>query len=332
MADSVSNSLLIMAIGIYIGWREKWIGSIVLGIILGYLPLLRSNYMILSIGILGLTMVDGLITKKLVKNLLTSTVFFSVVVCYNIFFLYPRLETTRISSFGGILIFSRIAHYFSCDELLLKANFNVEFENGIKKICNSENVSEPYWVMLWNQKGLIIGVEKEINAIRTVSNKYFGELSKRLILYRPISVVSEMFISLVEPLKADTFFYRKNYYPSLGGGCEILPKMIGLSNSNFLEQADKSFDDIKVVIFAFFTMLFQKLLYLSGIVMASLGLYNIFKFSKLKRYGRSLEILLVLVIWVVYIFSSLFLAGFDYRYLQPLLILFVFQIYLMYKK
>lgn len=327
MTDSLTNSLLLLSISLLLLKKNFVLKEIFAGFLLGYMIVMRSNYLLLSIGVLTVFIIKTIKEKRLLSLTLLVVSYFIVIFSYSVFFVHPRLDTYKVSSFTGILVFSRLARHFSCEDLRISSEFNSDFQRAISNVCTQKLVSEPYYKMLWNRDGLILGIEKHMNITRTVSDDYFRRLSWNLLRQKYSAFVSELLLSLNEPFVANNAFYNNNYFPSWGGGCEYINKFIGIENEKFINLTNENLSLLRVKLFSEVAKWSQKGIYLSSLFVLMHTIHRIIVLIRRRLFIKGVAMVIILGSWLSYITSSLFLAGFDYRYLQPLVTIFILQLF-----
>ena len=331
MSESISYSFLILGSLIIISGLNRWWKYILIGIIAGLLPLLRTNFLIFSllficIPIVRMSFSRGNIQKHAaVYVMLLCLPFVFINSMYIHFFVYPKLGVKQMSSFGGRALFSRVMEFTSCNTL---KNINVErtFLTTLVTTCG-ETSQQGYSQIMFSEDGLIYKVNNKLHLDRAKSDALYFDASRQLIFKEPLVIAKIFFESMKDTFTADDSFYQSNRYPIDARCAEYLDKF-GIDYQVFTNRNDLNYSNPSILLFAFLAALSQKAIVLVLYVLIpfwlSIKMIQLKPKRFVKEYGESL------IIWavsVLYFTVTLIFTGFDYRYMQPLWLIAAWGIY-----
>lgn len=321
MPDSIAFNLLSISLLLSLSKYSKYsIIKIIIGIFIGLLPLLRTNYLVFSYLILFVLFIKEYnliknIKRTFIKSTLSFIPFLLIVFIYNNLFVFPRLGVRKLSSFGGRTLFSRVMYFSNCESVVNESKNNLIFSKSIDKYCNFSDKSS-YSKILWSENGLILLADKEINQDRALSDKYYLNVSMKLILKNPLLIFKILNESINDLFNANDIFYLRNYFPHMLGGCESLPSRFGFDINYYTESNSSNQKENLVVLLAKSSTILQKLI----VILFFLYIPIFFLKKKLENNFRKVDFIYVSIYLAtaLYFLASLIFAGFDYRYIQPL--------------
>ncbi len=329
MSDSVSYNLLVFgALIIISGLNRSW-KYILVGTIAGLFPLLRTNYLIFSLLLVGITTYKLFFSRENIKTyisylLLLCVPFLVINSLYITIFVYPKLGVKQISSFGGRALFSRIMEFTSCDKFD-SINVDYVFLKTLKNTCK-ETGPQDYSEIMFSDTGLIYKVNNTLNLDRAKSDTLYLETSKQLLLKDPQVIVKIFSESIQDTFTANNSFYESNRYPKEAGCAEYLDNF-GIDYQVYIHHNAINFNNQNVLFFALLAAFSQKIIILVMYIIIPIwllirGLIQPRKF--IKMYG---ELLIIWFVAVVYFTLTIIFAGADYRYPQPLWLLLAWGIF-----
>lgn len=330
MSDSVSYNMLILGSLIIISGLNRWWKYILIGIISGLFPLLRTNYLIFSLLLICVSALHMFfsqqnIQKRLFYFGLLCIPFFLITSIYISTFVYPQLGIKQISSYGGRLLFSRVLEFTPCNNLRYVKN-EPAFLTTLINLCDDTGRSS-YMDTTFGDTGLIYKVNNELNLDRATSDSLYFKTSMQLIFRKPTIVFLILSESIQDMFRPDDSFYLGNRYPNELGCADFLDKF-GIDSQVFSDNNALNFTSPSVIWFAFLAALSQKIIVVISYFLLPIWLIINTIRNKPRHFIHDYgEVFLIWLVAVIYFTLSIIFGGFDYRYPQPLWILLAWGLY-----
>lgn len=323
MPDSIAFNLLVFGslLIVSIIKRSSW-KLLLIGIISGVLPIIRTNYLVFSllimcISIIKLYILEKISLKFIMKISCVVLPFLILYFSYVCLFVYPRLGVKKISSFGGRTLFSRVMVFTECNKLR-RVDSNKEFVDSLITNCKDEELTM-YNSILFSENGLIKKTDNMLSLDRAKTDSFYIDVSKKLIINNPKLLLDILGQSGKDILYVDGSFFRSNVFPLLQGGCESLPERFGVKQDDFNARNVQNYDNRLISTIGLLSVLSQK-----SVILFLFLLFPLWMLVRIVYAGLSVFVLrhwIAILVWmatIAYFIITLLFTGFDYRYTQPL--------------
>ncbi len=317
MSDSLAYNLLVFGAITVVGGSGKTYSTIMVGIIAGLLPLIRTNYSLFSVFLIIMQLLMIVWTypqvfQRSVQALALISITCVIPLTYLMLFLQPKSGIFSLSTFGGRALFSRVAVVASCNQLQ-----NIPISNPIHqallKTCPYET-SSSYMQTLFDETGWISTINAQLGISAAHSDSQYRDIASLVLLKNPILSVDILLQSLSDFISSNSDFFRSNMFP-LENSCTIFFDKFHIDSNQYMQNILVDFNKSIIVVFAKISAFLQK-----GI---AFGYFFIFPFwltqEKIKR-PQNLHYWESLFTWVIgalYLAVSILFVGFDYRYVLP---------------
>lgn len=323
MPDSISNSIMITLLACSLLRDYKFATLLCIGLLLGYLPLLRTNHLLFTL-FLGLVFIQKILildSKPLLKVIRICAVVlpcFILIFWYRNVFVVERLGVAGLNHLGGRMLFANIAQNFSCEELGESFSFDQRFSGVVASICTEEMLNGKYtsnW-LLWAQESLIKSIDRWVILPEAQTDVIYKKACVNLLSSKPFVFFEILYRNLLRSIEhVHLDFYRNNYSPAFVGEC--FTALTGYFHIPLYEYAQKTSLNLKnnyVNLFSDIGILFKRAIILVNIPFLFLPLIVYFR----NRLGIDINWIEISYIALLYFMViSFFLVSVFLTYSSP---------------